>query len=49
MQTKCTKCYDKGKPGGCPKCGKEIYKSEVQFNSQYYKDLHQIAGDLRFI
>lgn len=42
----------------CPKCGKEfsatnvgyIYdKSEIQNNSQIYNDIHQIAGDLRFI
>ncbi|MCI9321630.1 MAG: hypothetical protein HFH05_16520 [Lachnospiraceae bacterium] len=48
---KCPECeeYFEDILGKCPKCGKEIYKSEVQFNSQYYKDLHQIAGDLRFI
>ena len=48
---KCPECeeYFEDILGKCPKCGKEIYKSEVQFNSQYYKDLHQIACDLRFI
>lgn len=33
----------------CPKCGKEVETSEMQNNSQFYKDIHQIAGDLRFI
>lgn len=31
------------------KCGKEVDKTEVQDNRQYYKDIHQIAGDIRFI
>ncbi len=30
MQTKCTRCYDKGKLGGCPKCGKDSTESQEQ-------------------
>lgn len=33
----------------CPKCGKEVYKSDLQNDNQLYDDIHQIAGDLRFI
>lgn len=33
----------------CPKCKKEVNTSEMQSNNQFYKDIHQIAGDLRFI
>lgn len=47
---KCSECeeYFEDTLKKCPKCGKEVVKTEVQIG-QYYKDIHQIAGDIRFI
>ena len=48
---KCPECeeYFEDTLGKCPKCGKEVDISGVQNNSQFYADIHQIAGDIRFI
>lgn len=48
---KCSECeeYYEDILNKCPKCGKEVNKLEMQDNSQYYQDIHQIAGDIRFI
>lgn len=48
---KCAACeeYFEDTLKKCPKCGKEVYKSDLQNDNQLYDDIHQIAGDLRFI
>lgn len=46
MQTKCTKCYDKGKPGGCPKCGKDSSKSKE--NITFFKEVDTLIIPTRY-
>ena len=48
---KCPDCeeYFEDNLKKCPKCGKVISGSELWDDDQFYKDVHQIAGDLRFI
>lgn len=48
---KCPECeeYFEDTLRKCPKCGKEVNLPEMQICNQFYEDIHQIAGDIRFI